>query len=247
MIIKAIKTHKIIKSDNDLLKLLDQYVDGLKEESILVIASKIVAITQGRMVNPKEVDVDALIKKEADFFIDKNLHKSNLFITLKNNILTFSSGIDESNGNGYLILWPEDPQKVANKVRSHLMRRFNIEQVGVIITDMTALPMRWGVIGGAIAYSGFKPLKDLRGKPDIFGKEYKYTKVGILNGLSAAASVVMGEGAEQTPLAIIEDLDFIEFVDKNPSRNELESLIIKLEEDMYGPLFKNAPWQKGGS
>ena len=57
----------------------------------------------------------------------------------------------------------------------------------------------------------------------------------------------MGEGAEQTPLAIIEDLDFIEFVDKNPSRNELESLIIKLEEDMYGPLFKNAPWQKGGS
>ncbi|OGE15511.1 hypothetical protein A3F00_04485 [Candidatus Daviesbacteria bacterium RIFCSPHIGHO2_12_FULL_37_11] len=247
MIIKAIKTHKIIKSDNDLLKLLDQYVDGLKEESILVIASKIVAITQGRMVNPKEVDVDALIKKEADFFIDKNLHKSNLFITLKNNILTFSSGIDESNGNGYLILWPEDPQKVANKVRNHLMRRFNIEQVGVIITDMTALPMRWGVIGGAIAYSGFKPLKDLRGKPDIFGKEYKYTKVGILNGLSAAASVVMGEGAEQTPLAIIEDLDFIEFVDKNPSRNELESLIIKLEEDMYGPLFKNAPWQKGGS
>ena len=247
MIIKAIKTHKIIKSDNDLLKLLDQYVDGLKEESILVIASKIVAITQGRMVNPKEVDVDALIKKEADFFIDKNLHKSNLFITLKNNILTFSSGIDESNGNGYLILWPEDPQKVANKVRNHLMRRFNIEQVGVIITDMTALPMRWGVIGGAIAYSAFKPLKDLRGKPDIFGKEYKYTKVGILNGLSAAASVVMGEGAEQTPLAIIEDLDFIEFVDKNPSRNELESLIIKLEEDMYGPLFKNAPWQKGGS
>ena len=169
------------------------------------------------MVNPKEVDVDALIKKEADFFIDKNLHKSNLFITLKNNILTFSSGIDESNGNGYLILWPEDPQKVANKVRNHLMRRFNIEQVGVIITDMTALPMRWGVIGGAIAYSGFKPLKDLRGKPDIFGHNLRVTKANVADALASSAVAVLGEGREQTPISIITDIPFVTFQNQDPT------------------------------
>ena len=247
MIIKAIKTHKITNKDNDLFKILDKYVKNLNEGSILVIASKIVAITQGRVVNPAEVDVDDLIKKEADLFIPKELHKNKLFVTLKNNILTFSSGIDESNGNGYLVLWPDNPQKVANDIRKYLSKKIKVKKLGVIITDMTALPMRWGVIGGAIAYSGFKPLKDLRGKPDIFGKIYKYTKVGILNGLAAAASVVMGEGAEQTPIAIIEDVEFVDFVDRDPTQSELDNLVISPEEDMFGPLFKNASWQKGGT
>lgn len=245
MLIRTIKTHKITVKDNDLFKILDQYVDALKDGLILVIASKIVAIAQGRIANPEKVDIDELIKKEADLFIPKEFHRNNLFITIKNNILTFSSGIDESNGNGYLILWPVDPQKLANDIRDYLMKKFDVNRVGVIITDMTALPMRWGVIGGAIAYSGFKPLYDLRGKSDLFGKKYKYTKVGILNGLSAAASVVMGEGAEQTPIAVISDIPFVEFVDRNPSQSELDGLIISPEEDMYGPLFKNASWQKG--
>ena len=246
MIIKSIKTHKITNKDNNLFKILDQYVIGVKERSLLVIASKIVAITQGRVVDPSKINLDKLIEKEADFYIDKNLHKSNLYITLKENILTFSSGIDESNGNGYLVLWPNDPQHVANRMRTYLKKRFNLKKVGVIITDMSALPLKWGVIGGALAYSGFKPLKDLRGKPDIFGKKYKFTKVGILNGLAAAASVVMGEGNEQTPLAKIEDLPFVEFTDHNPTKSELKGLIITPEEDMFGPLFKNAPWQKDG-
>ncbi len=244
MIVKAIKTHKITRADKDLFKVLNKYVKDFSEGSILVIASKIVAITQGRVVRLKDQKKDDLIKKEADFFIDKNLHKSKLFITLKNNILTFSSGIDESNGNGYQVLWPNFPQKVANQVREYLIKRFQVKKVGVIITDMTALPLRWGVIGGALCYSGFKPLKDLRGKPDIFGKKYKFTKVGILNGLTAATSVVMGEGSEQTPLAIINDLPFVEFQNGIPTKKELDDLIIKPEEDMYGPLFKNAPWQK---
>ena len=246
MVIKTIKTHKITIKDNNLFKILDKYVKKLNEGSILVIASKIVAITQGRVVNPAEVDVDMLIKKEADLFIPKELHKNKLFITIKNNILTFSAGIDESNGNGYLVLWPDNPQKVANDIRKYLSKKLKVKKMGIIITDMTALPLRWGVIGGAIAYSGFKSLHDLRGKPDVFGRKYKFTKVGILNGLSAAASVVMGEGAEQTPMAIISDIPFVEFVDKDPSQSELNSLMISPEEDIYGPLFKNAPWQKGG-
>lgn len=247
MKVNAIKTHKITTTDKDLFKILDRYVESFNEQSILVIASKIMAITQGRTVKLNEKQKDELIKKEADFYIPKELHKSGLYITLKNGILTFSSGIDESNGNGYQILWPSNPQIVANQVRDYLAKRFQVRKVGVIITDMTALPLRWGVIGGSLAYSGFKPLNDLRGKPDVFGKNYKFTKVGILNGLSAAASLVMGEGSEQTPVAIISDIPFVEFVDRNPTKKELEDLVIKPEEDMYGPLFKNAPWQKGGS
>lgn len=247
MKVTAIKTHKITIKDKDLLKILDQYVKKLTDGSVVVIVSKIAAITQGRVVKLSEKDKETLIKKEAQYFIPKEEHKFGLYVTINNNRLTYSSGIDESNGNGYHILWPKNPQKTANKVREYLKKKFNIKNVGVIITDMTALPLRWGIIAGEIAYSGFNPLKILTGKPDVFGKKFLYTKVGILNGLAASAGVVMGEGAEQTPIGIIEDVPFVEFQDRNPTAKELKDLIIEPENDLYGSMIKNANWQKGGS
>lgn len=246
MKVKSIRTHKITVKDRDLIKVLDKYIKKLKDRSVVVIASKIVAITEGRVTKINEKEKDELIKKEAQYFIPKEEHKYKLYVTINNNHLTYSSGIDESNGNGYYILWPANPQKTANKVRQYLKKRFKLKNVGVIITDMAALPLRWGVIAGEIAYSGFNPLKILTGKPDVFGKEFKYTKVGILNGLAAAAGVVMGEGAEQTPLGVIEDIPFVEFQDRNPSAKELKDLIIEPENDLYGSMMKSANWKKGG-
>ncbi len=45
----------------------------IKEETIIVVASKVVAIADGRCVKiTKTSDKPALIKQEADFYIDKN-------------------------------------------------------------------------------------------------------------------------------------------------------------------------------
>jgi len=247
MKITAIATHKITGKDNDLLRILDKYLNIVVEGSVVVITSKIVAVTQGRIARVSRSGMDALVKKEANYYIDKNLHKSKMYITLKDNSLTFSSGIDDSNGNGHIVLWPDNVQVVANIARKWLCKKFKLKKLGVIITDMTALPLKWGVIAGALAYSGFSPLNDLRGKPDVFGRKMKFTQAGILNGLAAAAGVVMGEGNEQTPLAIINDIPFVRFVSRNPFKKELDALIIEPDQDMYGPLFKGAPWQKGGA
>ena len=246
MIVKSIKTHKITTLDKDLIKILDKYIKKLNDGSVVVIVSKIVAITQGRVLKINEEEKEKIIKKEAQYFIPKEEHKFGLFVTINNNHLTYSSGIDESNGNGYDILWPKNPQKSANQAREYLKKKFNLKKIGVIITDMAALPLRWGIIAGEIAYSGFNPLKILTGTPDVFGRKFKYTKVGILNGLAAAAGVVMGEGAEQTPLGIIEDIPFVEFQDRNPTEQELRDLVIEPENDLYGSMIKNANWKKGG-
>lgn len=246
MIVSSIKTHKITLEDKDILKILDAHIKNLEERSVVVIASKIIAITQGRVAKMTQEELESFIKSEAQEYIPKELHKHKLYITINNNHLTYSSGVDESNGNGYHILWPENIQDVTNSIRSHLRKKFQLKSVGVIVTDMAALPLRWGLIAGEIAYSGFKPLNDLTGTPDIFGNNFKYTKVGILNGLAASAGVVMGEGAEQTPLGIITDVPFVEFVDNDPTQEELNSLIIKPEEDLYGPMISAAPWKKGG-
>lgn len=67
----------------------------------------------------------------------------------------------------------------------------------------------------------------------------------MANGLAAAAVTMMGEGAEQTPIALLEDLPFIDFQTENPTAEELTALRIEREDDMFWPFFKNSPWRRG--
>jgi dihydrofolate synthase / folylpolyglutamate synthase len=126
-----------------------------------------------------------------------------------------------------------------------LKKRFHLKNVGVIITDSKTSPLRWGVTSYALAYSGFKPLKDYIGKNDLFGRKFEFEKLSIVDSLAASASVVMGEGDECTPLAIISDLPFVQFQDRSPSKEELEELCITIDKDLYGPFLKNVKWEKG--
>lgn len=243
MKVTTVKTHKITIEDNDINLILDKYLPKLQENTVLVIASKIVAICEGRVVDLTEEEKDQLIKKEADLYLPKQLHKFNLFLTIKNNYLTYSSGIDESNGNGKYVLWPKDPQNSANKIRAYLRKKHNLKNLGVIITDMAAIPLQMGIIAGPIAYSGLKPFKDLTGTEDLFGKPFKYSNEGIIQGLAASGGVVMGEGAQATPIALIEDISFVEFEENDPKDDETK---IDLNQDLYGPLISAVKWEKGG-
>lgn len=247
MKVTAIKTHKITTSDKDLFAILDKYLLKLEEGSILAITSKIVSITEGRLIKMDKVDKDELIKQEAQYYLPRNLNPYNISFTITRNLLAVTAGIDESNGDGYYILWPKDPQATVNAVREYLKKRFKIKKVGVIITDSKTSPLRWGVTSIALAYSGFKPLKDYIGKKDLFARKFEFEKLSIVDSLASAVSVVMGEGAEQTPIAVINDLNFVDFQDRNPTEKELRDLIISPEEDIFGPFLKNVQWKKGSA
>lgn len=241
----SIKTHKITKEDKSLTKILDRYIDVFSEKSILAITSKIVAICEGRMVKSEGIDRDDLVKKEADYYIPRKYNPYGFCLSITNNKLIASAGIDESNGNGYFILWPSDPQKTANSIRSYLVKRFKVKYAGVIITDSHIVPFSWGVIGLCLGYSGFKATRNYIGKPDIFGRDLHVTHQSNIEGLAASADVVMGGASEQTPLAMITDADFVDFQSHNPTQIELDEVKISRDEDVYWPLFKNAPWEKG--
>ena len=247
MKIKPIKTHKILPFKESLFEILDRYVVLMPEKSILVITSKIVAVCEGRVVKISEAEKHNLIKKEAEFYLPPEANRYGMSLTIKRNVLAVTAGIDESNGNGYYILWPNDPQKSANGVRHYLEERFGSKDFGVIITDSKTTPLRWGVTGIAIAHSGFEALNNYIGKPDIFGRKLKVTKVNVMDGLAAAAVLVMGEGNEQTPLAVIDDLLFVNFTGGDPSEEELKGLHISIDEDIYGALLRSVKWEKGDS
>lgn len=247
MIVSTIKTEKITPGKQNLLSILDKYVNSIKEHSILAITSKIVSICEGKVVKIGEIDKEKLIEQEADYFLSERERNYGITLTIKNNLLIPSAGIDESNGAGYYILWPSNPQKTANEAREYLCQRFSLKKVGVIITDSKTTPLRWGVNGVAIAHSGFSALKDYIGEPDIFDRKLKFTKSNIADGMAAAAVLVMGEGNEQTPLATITDVPFVEFQSRNPTQKEISDLQISIEDDLYAPLLKGVKWIKGKS
>src|SRR5688572_7487453 len=110
MKITSIKTDKVTPGSFSLLDLLDRHLNIFNERAILVIASKIVSIYEGRVVKAQSVDKQKLIEKEADQYLDPALNKYGMSLTITNDILIPNAGIDESNGAGYLILWPKDAQ-----------------------------------------------------------------------------------------------------------------------------------------
>lgn len=246
MKIKAYKTKKIEVGDN-LFKILDDYLPKLKDKTVVAVSSKIVGICEGRVdSDDSDEHRDELAKKEAEFYIPTQLSRYNFMITVNNNVLVARAGIDHSNGHGNLVLWPKDPQKSVNQIREHLVEKYGIKNVGVILTDSHLSPLRWGVTGVSIAHSGFETLIDYVGKPDIFGRLLLVEKSNVPDSLATAAVIEMGEGNEQQPIAIIEDAKFVKFQKRNPTKEELEKLKITVEDDVFAPFLTAAKWIKGG-
>ena len=246
MKITSYKTKKVIVGDN-LYKILDQSLPLLKERDILAISSKIISICQGRVIKKDgRITKENLIKKEADLILPKKYIRYGVNITITNNMLISSAGIDESNSNGYFVLWPEDPQKAANEIRSFLRKKFGLRNLGVIISDSHSSLLRRGTLGFSLAWTGFKAIRNYIGKPDIFGKNLEVTQTNLVDALTASAVVVMGEGSEQTPLAVISETSNVEFVDKNPTDREIKELMLTLDEDVYSAPLSQVKWIKGG-
>lgn len=244
MIVKAIKTRNFIPPKDDLWELLSVNIKSIKENSVVCVTSKIVAIAEGRCVASENTTKDELAIKEADKYIPREQSPEGLILhTVKNNLLVASAGVDESNGDGYFILWPEDPFESAKKIWEFLKEKYQVKNLGVIITDSRLIPLRRGVVGIAIGYYGFNPLKDYRGLKDIFGREFKMETSNIPDSLASAAVLEMGEGAETQPLAVIEDIKDIEFTSETID----DALSIDEKEDMFYPFLASVNWKVGGS
>ncbi len=246
MNIQTFKTDAVTTSDA-LPALIDKYVPALSERSIFVVTSKIVSICEGSVIPKDQVPSKlALIKKSADAYLDMDKSYSPphaIQLTLKNKILIPSAGIDESNGNGLYILYPKDVQKSAVEIWNHIRKRDNLSEVGVLITDSHTTPLRRGVIGIGLGWCGFKANYSYIGLPDCFGVPLKATTVNILDALAASAVFCMGEGNEQTPFCVIKNAPKIEFQSAPPSEAEINYVFIPMDEDLYAPLMRNAPWQ----
>jgi dihydrofolate synthase / folylpolyglutamate synthase len=229
MIVRPVKT-RVFKEGEDLFAFICKYFKKLPEKSVLIVTSKIVALSENRTAPAGATRAKIKhIKAESKFA----LRTKYVWLTVKDGMIVPTAGIDESNANGKLIFLPRDSFKTAQNLRKRLRQRHGLKKLGVVITDSRTMPLRSGVTGVALGYAGFAGLRDYRQKPDIFGRPFKFSTTNVADCLATAAVVEMGEGNEQRPLAIITNAP-VEFKEKVNRRE----LVINPRDDMYRPLLK---------
>jgi F420-0:gamma-glutamyl ligase len=226
MQILSVKTG-IFEAKQNLPNFIFKYLPKIKENSIVAVSSKVAALWEGRTAELSEKE--KLIKKESAFALKTAL----CYFTIKNDMIMTNAGIDESNAKNKIILLPKDCYKTAAKLRDALIKKYKVKNLGVILTDSMILPLRAGVIAAAVGYSGFKGVKDCRGAKDLAGRKLKMTLIDIADTLASAAAFMMGEGCEQTPLAVIKNAP-VQFTDKT----DPQEIKYPLKDDLYYPFFK---------
>lgn len=240
MEIQAITTRLLIPPQDNALEAVIDGLDrqgGLTNGDVLAITSKIISLQQGRAVLVEDYsDKDQLIIAEAEHYLPRQaVPHGYAVLTIKNQLIAPSSGIDESNAQGYYILLPEQLGLTVQQWRQQLADYYQLKDLGVIITDSRSTPLRLGVVGVALAWAGFHPLRDYRGINDLFGRTMKISQSNIVDSLAAMAVYMMGEGSEQTPLARLRGLSDLQFTDQDCSAE----LWVDPEHDIYRPLYQS--------
>jgi len=246
MVITPYKTDPITIG-MDLHSMLHGYLPIIQEKEIVVVTSKIISICEKNIKKITTVEEKrALVQKESQQYVDNDLTRRYGFqLTIAHNLLVSNAGIDESNGNGFTVLWPKNPMESARTIWEFIRTQFRCTHVGVIITDSHSTMLRYGTTGIGLAWCGFEPLHSYIGQRDIFGRKFTVQQSNILDGLAAAAGVTLGEGDEQTPIAVIKGAQNVTFTDAPPTDQDIASLHIEMEKDMYAPLLMHADWKKG--
>ncbi len=229
MIVHAIKT-RIFNEGEDLFRFICRYIKNIPENSVIVVTSKIVALSERRTAVIENAKTkENLIRSESQ----RAVRTKYVWLTVKDGMVMASAGIDESNANGKLILLPKDSYAAAKKLRRQVQKKYHLKHLGVLITDSRTMPFRAGVGGVALGYAGFRGIRDYRGTPDIFGRKLKLSRTDVADSLATAAVLVMGEGEERQPIAVVRNAP-VEF--RNTiNRRELH---IDIDDDMYSQLFR---------
>ena len=193
----------------------------LENADILVVAQKVVSKAEGRRValsqiTPRPAAIELANSTQKDPRVvelilqeSKEVIRSRPGAIIVEHRLGFvcaNAGIDRSNiavegnsGEEVVLLLPQDADASAAQLRGYL-EKLSGTQIGVMIIDSHGRAWRLGTVGAAIGISGLPGLMDLRGRPDLFGWQLKITQVGVADELAAAASLMMGQSAEGTPV-----------------------------------------------
>jgi coenzyme F420-0:L-glutamate ligase/coenzyme F420-1:gamma-L-glutamate ligase len=227
------------------IRALAQSNETLQPRDVLILAQKIVSKAEGRSVelntvtpSPRAVALANATAKDPRV-VELILSESTevlrqrpgaIIVAHRLGYVLANAGIDQSNvgpgGGERALLLPADPDRSCLKLRERLRERTGVD-VAVLIIDSFGRAWRNGTVGTAIGVSGFPALADLRGKPDLFGRPLQVTEVGLADELAAAASLMMGQAAEGTPVVLARGVPY------ERRESGIQELIRPKDQDLF--------------
>ncbi|MDA4121592.1 MAG: coenzyme F420-0:L-glutamate ligase [Thaumarchaeota archaeon] len=241
---KAVKTARK-NSPFPLGELIDELIGPqLRDGDVLVLSSKFIAISEGRIVSldtvrpgeralqlSREYDIPAelceLIIQESDQILGG---VKGFLLTLRWGLFTPNAGIDKSNiEHGRVVLYPADPLMSALGIIEDVMSRRRV-RIGVVVSDSRLMPTRIGTTGVALAAAGFQAIRDRRGNADLFGNPLKVTQQALGDDLCSGAQLLMGEADEATPIVVVSGLEPSLFGDY---RYAMKDFSVPMDQDVY--------------
>ncbi len=230
MVLNALPNIPFIQKGDDLAKIIQQGLEGaglsLENGDVLVIAQKIVSKSEGRLV-----DLDSVIPSERALELAKITNRDPRLVELilseskevlrhtpqgliivrhRLGFVMANAGIDMSNvpqSQERALLLPKDPDATCESLRNGLLEQTGAK-IGIIINDSHGRAWRNGTVGVALGAAGVPALQDMRGWPDLFNRKLQSTFVGYADELASAASLLMGQSGEGTPIIHIRGFFF---------------------------------------
>jgi coenzyme F420-0:L-glutamate ligase/coenzyme F420-1:gamma-L-glutamate ligase len=203
LILTRARSLQILIANGDVLivghKIISKSEGRIARLSVIEPSRRAVRIARRCLKDPRLVQ---LILSESRRII--KVKHGILLVKTKDGIVCLNAGIDKSNveGSDTFCLLPKNPKLSAARIAKRILERTG-KRVDVIVTDTYSRPFRAGQIEFAIGTSGLDPFVDYRGTKDLFGSVLKFKRVSIADELACAAELVMGQGAEGVPVAII--------------------------------------------
>lgn len=231
MQVKPIKT-SLFGAHDDLFSFITRHVKRFRENDVFVVTSKIVALSQGCVIKNSERE------KHIQNVSVSTIETPWATLTLTGEGWCINAGVDESNAQNGCITLPEKPFGCAHTILGKLKKMYAVRNLGLIITDTRSVPLRAGTVGRAIGCAGFQPFKSYVGKKDLYRRKSRVTVSNVADALATSAVIVMGEGSERTPLAIIGDAP-VAFTQKRLSTDEMRLFLLP-HEDIFTYVYKDA-------
>jgi coenzyme F420-0:L-glutamate ligase/coenzyme F420-1:gamma-L-glutamate ligase len=248
--ILAVPGIPLVGKDDDLVALIGEGLarGGIVPRSgdVFVLTQKIVSKAEGRVVDlatvepsTEAVELAGNVQKDprlVELILSESVRVVRarpgiLIVEHRLGLVMANAGIDQSNVAATddpqrALLLPVDPDGSAAILRKRLSSRFGVP-VAVIISDSFGRAWRRGTCGVAIGAAGLPSLMDLRGSPDLFGRALQVSVTGHADEIAAAASLVMGQGAEGQPVVIVRGLTW------HGSENTASGVVRPAAEDLF--------------
>jgi len=244
----GLENFPIVKHGDNLAELIFSAMQkegvALNDGDVVVVAHKVVSKTEGRIVRLKDVKPSekaeeiAKVTSKDPRFVELILQETRsvvkvspeiLIVENEQGLVCINAALDKSNveGEDAYALLPTDPDESARRICSEIMKLTG-KKVAVIIGDTYSRPFRRGQVEFAIGVAGLNPFRDYRGQKDLFDYVLKVKNTAVADEIASAAELVMGQGREGIPVAIIKNLGF----EQKEKQSSIDLLISK-DEDLF--------------